>query len=62
MEIMTVQEYASLRNCAVQNVYNQIYANRELPGVISYKQHGRSYILHVERNEVAKIKKKKVSK
>jgi hypothetical protein len=47
--IVTIAEYAKQRNCSVQNVYQQIYAGRPLPGVERVERSGKTYLLHLKK-------------
>lgn len=50
-KVITVKAYADKRGCSTKNVYNQIYAGRQLPGVRKVERQGKSILLHVDENK-----------
>ncbi len=43
--VLTVRQYADIVSCTTKNIYNQMYASRELPGISYYVKTGNTYFL-----------------
>lgn len=55
---ITVHQYASIMGCTEKNVYNKIYANRDLPGISSYSKSGNTWFLYAKKAFILDNEKK----